>query len=191
MSRYTDLWNNLLLYLINMYVRWIIQFALANKRLLIIILVLAGIYFVLLPLGWPDPKITISVQNADHTHNISDGTVSVHTWHSNISLFSVNGIFNVDKNKNNGNAVIARSLLPEKNQKRWDSLHTFGINRWTWPRVYNFKLELPIEELRNKTDSDYVTGRIYARVRFPNVYEGSTSTSERAHVERVKIILWE
>jgi hypothetical protein len=97
----------------------------------------------------------------------------------------------VDKSKNNGNEVFANNLLPGKNQKRWDSLHTFGIDRWTWPRVYNYKLALPIKELRTKTDSDYVTGRIYAKVRFPNVDERSTSTTEATHVEKVKNVLSE
>ena len=172
-------------------VKFLINETMANKRLLITILVLAGIYFVLLPLFWPKPKIALSVSSADNNLNISEATVTVHTWHSNIALFAVDGIFEVDKSKNNGNATVAVNLLPERDQKKWDSLHTFGINRLTWPRVYNFKLGLPIEELRNKTDSDYVTGRIYVRVRYPDVWEGFTITSETTHVERVQIVLWE
>jgi hypothetical protein len=74
-----------------------IWFTMTRKRFSMTILALAGIYFLLLPLFWPEPKITISVQSADHSHNISSGTVSIHTWHSNISLFSVHGIFKVDK----------------------------------------------------------------------------------------------
>ena len=163
----------------------------ANKRLIITILVLAGIYFVLLPLFWPKPKIALSVSSADHSLNISEATVTVHTWHSNIALFAVNGIFNVDKSKNDGNSAAAVNLLPERDQKRWDSFHTFGISRWTWPRSYNFKLELPIEELRDKTDLDYVAGRIYIKLRYPDVWKGFTKTSEVTLVEKVTIMLSE
>jgi hypothetical protein len=168
-------------------VKFLINETMTRKRFLITILVLAGLYFLILPLLWPEPKIAISVSSDDHSLYISEATVTVHTWHSNIALFTVNGIFNVDRSKNNGNAVIAKNLLPEKNQKRWDSLHTLGINRWTC----NFRIELPIEELRNKTDLDYVTGRIYVRLRYPDVWEGFTITSEATLVEKVKIMLWE
>ena len=175
---------------INQYLQDI-WFTITRKRILITILVLVGIYYLILPLFWPEPKITVSLQNADHGHNISSGTLSIHAWHSNISIFAVYGIFNVDKSKNNGTAVISRNLFQKIDKKRWDELHTFGINRWTWPRVYNFRLGLPIEELRNKTDSGYVTGRIYVTVRYPHVYEGFTSTSRVGHVENVKIMLSE
>ena len=160
-----------------------------NKRFLIIILVLTGVYFLLVPMLWPEPKITISVSSADHNLDISEATVAIHTWHSNIALFAVDGTFEVDRSKNNGNSVVVVNLMPERDQRKWDSLHTLRISRWTWPLVYNFRIELPIEELRNKTDSDYVTGRIYVNVRYPDVWKGFTITSEATHLERVKIAL--
>ncbi len=145
-----------------------------------------------LPFFWPKPKIAISVSSADHSLNISEATVTVHTWHSNIALFAVDGIFKVDKSKNNGNSAVAANLLSERDQRKWNSDHTLGINRWTWPRSYNFRIELPIEELSNKTDSDYVTGRILVRLRYPIVSpRGFLMTSEATHVERVKIVLSE
>ena len=161
-----------------------------RKRLLMTILVFAGLYFLLLPLVWPEPKITISLSSADQNRNISKATVTVHTWHSNVALYGVKGIFNVDRSKNKGQSAVVRSLVPTRDLRRWDALHTFGINRLTWPRVYNYRIEFPIEELRNKTDSDYVTGRIYVTVRYPDVWEGFTINSEATLVERVKIVLW-
>ena len=162
-----------------------------NKRLLITILVLAGIYFLLLPLFWPIPKIAISVSSDEHSLNISEVTVTVHTWHSNIALFAVNGTFNVDKSMNNNNSAISVNLLPKRDPKKWGSLNPFEVNRWTWPRDYDFRLELPIEDLRNKTDLDYATGRIYVKLRYAFVDKGFAVTSEVTRVEKVKIILSE
>jgi hypothetical protein len=162
-----------------------------RKRLIITILVLVGIYFTFLPFLWPEPKIAIFVSSSDHSQDIGEATVTVHTWHSNIALFIVNGIFNVDRSKNNGNSTVAVNLLPERNLRKWDAIHTFGVNRLTWPRVYHYRIELPVEELRNKTDSDYVTGRIYVRLSYPDVNEGFITTKVAGHDERVKITLWE
>lgn len=150
---------------------------------------LAVAYFLILPTFWPKPKITLSILSTYQNRKIDEATVSIHSWHSNFSLFVVNGTFNVDKTKNNGNAVISKNLLPEMDTKKWDALHTFGINRWTWPRVYNFRIELPIEELREKTVSDQITGRIYVKVRYADVWKRFTLTSDTTLVERVKIVL--
>jgi hypothetical protein len=170
-----------------MYVKFLGNKTIANKRFIITILALVGIYFLLLPLFWPEPKIALTLSSADNSQDISEPTVTVHAWHSNIALFNVKGIFNVDKSKNKGQSAVTRNFLPERNLKKWDAFHTFGINRLTWPRVYNYTFELPIEELRSKTDSDYVTGRIYIKVRYPNVNKGFVRTTEASHVERVNI----
>jgi hypothetical protein len=162
-----------------------------KKGLIITILVLAVIYFVLLPHFWPKPKIVLFVSNTDNSRGIREATVTVHTWHSNVALFAASGIFNVDKSKNDGSSVVAVNFLSERDKKIRDSFHAFGIGRWTWPRSYNFKLELPIDELREKTDSDYVAGRIYVKLRYPLIQKGFTKTSEVTLVKKVTIMLSE
>lgn len=167
-----------------------IWFTITRKRFLITILALAGIYFLLLPLFWPEPNITLALKDDKSSHIIRSGTVTIRTWHPNISLFKVKGIFHVDISKNNGFSAITRNLYPVREKKRWNPDHFFGINRWTWPRVYNFKIEFPIEELQNKTDSDYATGSIYIMLTYAAV-EAYGTNREATHVEKVTLALSE
>lgn len=160
------------------------------KRFLITSLALAAIYFILLPCLWPTPDIAISVPGTDHDTNTVKATITIHSWHSNIALFTADGIFNVDKSQNKGNSIIATSLLPERDKQTWNAFHTLSINRWTWPRTYHFRLALPMNELRTKTDSNYVMGRIYVKVKYPNVSPfGFVTTSDTTLMQSVKIVL--
>jgi hypothetical protein len=159
----------------------------SRKRLLAIVAVLLVIYFLFLPPLWPEPTIDVSASS-------SEATITIHTWHSNIGLFAVDGIFEVDPSRNNGYAVMVVDLLGEPDRTKWDS-HIGSrprISRWTWPRSHDFKFTLPVEELRDKSATNYVKGRIRVRLRYPEVaVQGFTTTHTARHVEDIEIDLQE
>jgi len=151
---------------------------------------LAFIYFLLLPTLWPKPKITLSIPSSYQTNKKIEATVTIHSWHSNFALFAVDGIFQVNPGKNNGNSVIALNLLPKRDNKTWDADHTLGINRWTWPRTYTYKITLPLRELHIKDiiESDHITGRIRVELRYADVNsQGFTMTLMATHIEKFNI----
>jgi hypothetical protein len=158
------------------------------KKPLILLAIIAISYFLLLPVFWPKPEISVYVPSSSNIQSDIEATVIIQTWHSNFSLFSVNGTFEVDKNKNNGNSIVALSLLPKIDDKKWNSDHTLGINRWSWPRTFEFIIKIPFQELHDLSSSNYVIGRIRIKLRYPDVsLHGFVLTNEETHVENIKI----
>ncbi|MCP5002913.1 MAG: hypothetical protein GY941_03035 [Planctomycetes bacterium] len=149
-----------------------------QKFFIIIASILALLYLFLLPNFWPEPEISINIPLANGIQDNIEATIQVHSWHSNFSLFAVDGIFEVDPSKNEGNPIVMMDLLPDKDNNAWDPDHALAINRWTFPKTYKYNITLPLKDLhsRNIFVSNYLTGRINVRLRYPNLSSHDSDT---------------
>ncbi len=140
-----------------------------QRLLVIVISILVLLYIFLLPTFWPKPEISVSVPVESNVRSNVEATITVHSWHSNFSLFAVDGIFEVGPGKNGGNSIVTVDLLPGIDNGKWDSDHAMAVSRLSFPRTFQYRIKLPLQDLymRDIFSSNYLTGRISVRLHYP------------------------